>query len=163
MSIIWNVEYYKIVKEILEHPEFQKRKKYKHHSDISVYDHCLAVSKVSYKLARKMKLDYKSAAIGGLLHDFYSKPWQENKNTGKLLEAHGFTHAKDALYNAHKYFPNLMNETIDDIILRHMFPLNKIPPKTKEGWIITTVDKYVSLEILKNPKFLPKLVGLGKK
>ena len=163
MSILWRVEYYKIVKEILEHPEFIKRKNFKHHSNISVYDHCLAVSKLSYKIARRMKLDYKSAAIGGLLHDFYTKPWQENKEKSKFLEQHGFTHAKDALMNAHKYFPNLMNEKIDDIILRHMFPLNKIPPKYKEGWIVTTVDKYISLEVFKNPKFLPKLIGLGKK
>lgn len=163
MSILWKVEYYKIVKEILEHPEFIKRKKYKHHSDISVYDHCLAVSKMSYKIARRMKLDYKSAAIGGLLHDFYTKPWQECNKKTKFLEQHGFIHAKDAMINAHKYFPNLMNEKIDDIILRHMFPLNKIPPKYKEGWIVTTVDKYISLEVFKNPKFLPKLIGLGKK
>ena len=163
MSILWRVEYYKIVKEILEHPEFIKRKNFKHHSNISVYDHCLAVSKLSYKIARKMKLDYKSAAIGGLLHDFYTKPWQECTEKKKLLEQHGFTHAKDALMNAHKYFPNLMNEKIDNIILRHMFPLNKVPPKYKEGWIVTTVDKYISLEVFKNPKFLPKLVGLGKK
>ena len=163
MSIMWRVEYYKIVKEILEHPEFIKRKNFKHHSNISVYDHCLAVSKLSYKLARRMHLDYKSAAIGGLLHDFYTKPWQECNEKKKLLEQHGFTHAKDALMNAHRYFPNLMNEKIDDIILRHMFPLNKVPPKYKEGWIVTTVDKYISLEVFKNPKFLPKLVGLGKK
>ena len=163
MSILWKVEYYKIVKEILEHPEFIKRKSFKHHSNISVYDHCLAVSKMSYKIARRMKLDYKSAAIGGLLHDFYTKPWQECNEKTKFLEQHGFIHAKDAMINAHKYFPNLMNEKIDDIILRHMFPLNKIPPKYKEGWIVTTVDKYISLEVFKNPKFLPKLIGLGKK
>lgn len=163
MSISWKVDYYKIVKDILNHPEFIKRKEYMHHDDISVYDHCLAVSKLSYKLARQMNLDYKSAAIGGLLHDFYSKPWQdkETKST-KLLEKHGFTHARDALHNAHKYFPELMNEKIDNIILRHMFPLNKIPPKYKEGWIVTVVDKYISLEVLKNPKFLPKLLGLRK-
>ena len=56
-----------------------------------------------------------------------------------------------------------MNEKSENIIKRHMFPLNKVPPKTKEGWVVTTADKYVSLEVLKNPKFLPKLIGLGKK
>ena len=156
-------EYYQIVGEILEHPEFIKRKEYMHHDKISVYDHCLAVSKLSYKIAKKMNLDYKSAAIGGLLHDFYRKPWQNNKNTGKFLDAHGFTHARDAMLNAHRFFPHLMNEKIDNIILRHMFPLNKIPPKYKEGWIITILDKYVSLEVFKNPKFLPKLIGIRKK
>ena len=163
MTAAWKKDYYKIVDEILKNDEFIKRKQFKHHDNTSVYDHCLAVSKLSYELARKMNLDYKSAAIGGLLHDFYTKPWQENNVKTKLLEAHGFTHAKDALHNAHKYFPNLMNEKIDDIILRHMFPLNKVPPKYKEGWIVTLADKYVSLEVFKNPKFLPKLIGLGKK
>ncbi len=162
MTVDWKKDYYNIVDEILKNDEFIKRKKFKHHDNISVYDHCLAVSKLSYEIARKMNLDYKSAAIGGLLHDFYSKPWQDNKKKEKLLEAHGFTHAKDALLNAHKYFPNLMNEKIDDIILRHMFPLNKIPPKYKEGWIITVVDKYVSLEVFKNPKFLPTLIGIKR-
>ena len=156
-------EYYKIVEEILNHPEFIKRKEYMHHDKISVYDHSLAVSKLSYKIAKQMKLDYKSAAIGGLLHDFYRKPWQENKNKQKFLDAHGFTHARDAMLNSHRFFPHLMNEKIDDIILRHMFPLNKVPPNYKEAWIITIVDKYVSLEVFKNPKFLPKLIGIRKK
>ena len=164
MRISWRVDYYKIVKNILSHPEFIRRKDFQHHDNISVYDHCLAVSKLSYKLARQMNLDYKSAAIGGLLHDFYEEPWQNSnsKEHMKLLEKHGFTHAKNALFNSHKYFPELMNEKIDDIILRHMFPLNKIPPKYKEGWIVTVVDKYISLEVFKNPKFLPKLLGLRK-
>ena len=118
----WEKEYYNIVKDILEHEEFIKRKEYKHHDNISVYDHCLAVSKLSYEMAKKEKLDYKSAAIGGLLHDFYRKPWQECTKRKKFLEMHGFTHARDALLNAHKFFPHLMNDKIDDIILRHMFP-----------------------------------------
>ena len=156
-------EYNEIIKNILEHPEFIKRKEFKHHSEISVYEHCLAVSKLSYKICKKLKLDYKSAAIGGLLHDFYTKPWQECSETKKFLEKHGFTHARDAYKNAHKYFDDMMNEKIDDIILRHMFPLNKKPPKYKESWIVSLVDKYVSLEVIKDPKFLPKLIGIKKR
>lgn len=163
MRVTWEKEYYKIVDKILKNEEFQKRKEFPHHDKISVYDHCLAVSKLSYMLARKMKLDYKSAAIGGLLHDFYSKPWQGKKEKTKILDMHGFVHARDALLNSHKYFPELMNEKIDNIILRHMFPLNKIPPKYKEGWIVSIVDKYISLEVFKNPKFIPKLFGIKGK
>ena len=44
-----------------------------------------------------------------------------------------------------------------------MFPLNIIPPKYLEGWIITLVDKYVSLETLKNPTFFTDLFGIRKK
>lgn len=163
MTVIEKKEYYEIVYAILKSEEFQKRKNFPHHDKITVYDHCLAVSKLSYVVAKKLNLDYKSAAIGGLLHDFYSNTWQNNTEKHKFLESHGFTHARDAVNNSYKYFPELMNEKIENIILRHMFPLNKIPPKYKESWVITLVDKYISLEVFKNPKFIPTLIGIRKK
>lgn len=152
-------EYYRIIQPILMSDEFQKRKNFKHHGNISVYDHSLAVSKKAYILAKKLNKDYKSAAIGGLLHDFYTHPWQEKHEKQKFFKQHGFTHAKDALKNSYIYFPYLMNNKIDNIILRHMFPLNKVPPKYMESWIVTLADKYVSLEVFKDPKELPRLVG----
>ena len=163
MTHIEAKEYYEIIYDILSNDEFQKRKKYHHHGDITVYDHSLAVSKLSYIIAKKLKKDYKSAAIGGLLHDFYREPWQEKKEKEKFLKKHGFTHAKDAKENSYYYFPQLMNNKIENIILRHMFPLNKIPPKYVEGWIVTFADKYISLEVFKNPKFLYRLIGIQKK
>ena len=162
-------EYYEIIKPILEHPEFLKRKTYVHHESCSVYEHCLAVSILSYRWAKKWHLDYKSSAIGGLLHDFYDKPWQtanhkiEKKEKTKFFKQHGFVHAGQAVENSYKYFPELMNKKIENIIKRHMFPLNICPPKYKEAWIVTSVDKYVSADVLKTPKAWPKYLGLGKK
>ena len=46
------------------------------------------------------KYDAKSVAIGGLLHDFYYKPWQNNNEKKKFLKKHGFVHAKEALDNS---------------------------------------------------------------
>lgn len=158
-----NEEFYSIIEPILNSDEFIKRKNYKHHGDISVYDHCLNVSKKSYKAAKRMKLDYKAAAIGGLLHDFYKKPWQENTEKKPFFKQHGFTHAKEAADNALKFYPDLVDKKVYNIIERHMFPLNKVPPKYKEGWIVTLVDKGVSMEVFKNPKDLPKLVGIKKR
>ena len=156
-------EYYEIVKEILENEEFQRRKQFPHHGEKTVFDHSLEVSILSYKIAKKLRLDYKAAAIGGLLHDFYDKPWQDDPEKKPFFKRHGFAHAGEARINAKKHFPHLMNDRIENIILRHMFPLNIVPPKYKEGWIITTVDKYVSMEIFKDVKNLPKYVGLGGK
>ncbi len=161
-NIDWE-EYEDIVKPILESSEFQKRKNFAHHDNISVYDHSLAVSKRAYLWAKKRGLDYQSAAIAGLLHDFYTRPWQENKEKKPFLKQHGFVHAKEAMDNSYYYFPEYMNEVIANSILRHMFPLNKIPPKYKIGWIVTLSDKVVSFEVFKHPKSLHKLIGLGKR
>ena len=79
-----NDDYYLIAKDILNSEEFIKRKKYRHHGDISVYEHSLKVSKLSYDIARKINLSFKKQifneydmAIGALLHDFYYKPYTE--------------------------------------------------------------------------------------
>ena len=77
-----------------------------------------------------------------------------------FLKKHGFTHAKEALENSKNVFPDLMNEKIENIIERHMFPLNKIPPKYKEAWLITIVDKIVSLEVIFEPTFFKSLIGI---
>ena len=158
-----DTEYCNIVKKILKNPEFIKRKEYRHHGNRTVYDHCLLVSIISYKIAKKLNMDYKSAAIGGLLHDFYYKPWQEHKDPRPFFKKHGFAHAGEALENSKTHFPELMNNRIEDIIKKHMFPLNIKPPKYKESWVITCVDKYVSMEIFKDVKNLPKYVGIFKK
>lgn len=154
-------EYYDIIKGILESEEFQKRKTYKHHGNITVYDHSLKVSQVAYKIAKKFKsMDAKSIAVGGLLHDFYDKPWQDKKEKSPFFKKHGFVHAHEALMNAELYFPEYMNEKIKNMIERHMFPLNKVPPKYREAWLITFVDKWVSLEVLLHPTFFLRLFGI---
>lgn len=160
---ICDVDYYNTVKDILENPEFIKRKDYKHHGNISVYSHCLAVSYNSYRVCRFLGLDKESVAIGGLLHDFYYKPWQENNIKKSFFKKHGFVHAKEALENSQIYFPTLMNKKVENIIKRHMFPLNIVPPRYTESWIVTMVDKYVSLEVFKEPKKLLMYIGIKKK
>lgn len=160
MTHIEKQEYYKIIYKILSNEEFQKRKLYKHHGDITVYDHSLAVSKLAYRIAKTLRRDYKKAAIGGLLHDFYYDPWQEAVNKKPLLKKHGFIHAEEAVLNSKKYFPDLIDKKIDNIIRRHMFPLNKIPPKYAESWIVTIADKCISLEVFLNPIKIPMLIGI---
>lgn len=156
-------QYYKIVKDIINHPEYQKRKQFKHHHNITVYDHCLNVSKKAYKIAKVFHADYESAAIAGLLHDFYEKPWQEDTEKHTFFKQHGFTHAQNALDNSNKYFKDFMNPKIENAIKRHMFPLNIVPPKHCVGWIVTLADKMVSLEVFKSPRHIPRLLGIKRK
>ena len=56
MTLEEKEEYYSIIYEILENDEFQKRKQYKHHGNISVYEHSLAVSKYAYIVANPHSL-----------------------------------------------------------------------------------------------------------
>ena len=154
-------DYYEIVKDILENDEFKKRKNFAHHGSISVYDHSLRVSMVAYELAKKFKnVDPNSVAIGGLLHDFYTKPWQTKKEKTRFFEKHAFVHAKEALENTRKVFPEKMNKKIEDIIKKHMFPINISLPKYKESWLVTLADKYVSMEVFAKPEFFLYLFGL---
>ncbi len=156
-------EYKKIIFEIINNPEFLKRKYYHHHENRSVYYHSLMVSYISYKIAKKVKLNYKDAAIAGLLHDFYYKDWQENRRKTSILKAHGFTHANEALENSKLYFPKLIDKKVENSIKRHMFPLNFIPPIYLEGWIICFIDKYCSFEVFKHPTQFYKYLGIKKK
>ncbi len=169
-------EWFNITKPILASREFQKRKLIKHHDD-SVFNHCVEVSFEAFKMAKKSKeLDFYVCAIAGLLHDFYPEAWQYSESLEKLDESyrmrflpnykgsianiHGFVHGRKAMENALKFYPELMNDKIANSISRHMFPLTPIPPKYKEGWIITLADKKVSFANM--PSFVnwPKYLGL---
>ena len=156
-------EFYMIASPILRNSEFQRRRKFLHHQD-SVYEHSLRVAWVSYCMAKKIQkyrsINMQNVVISALLHDFYTTPWREYK-TPILWKKHGFVHGKIASENAYQIFPNLMNEKIENSIERHMFPLTIIPPKYLEGWIVSMADKYVSLEVFKKPKELPRYIGIN--
>ena len=76
-----------------------------------------------------------------MLHDLFLYNWREK---GDRTGLHAFTHPKTACVNACKLFE--LNEKEKDIIVKHMWPLTVIPPKYKEGFILTLVDKYCTLE-----------------
>ncbi|MDD3340688.1 MAG: HD domain-containing protein [Bacilli bacterium] len=156
-------EFNEIIHEIIEHPEFQRRKTFKHHGEESVYDHSLQVSYLAYRMAKKLHLDAKSAAIGGLLHDFYTTPWMSAEKAKRFRDMHGFVHAKQAYQNALKVFPQYMTPKIKDIITKHMFPLNINPPRYRESWIVTLADKLASGKVFLKPKDLPMYIGIKKR
>ena len=130
-------EYKKIVKHILRNKEFKKLYNIEHHG-ISRYEHLVKISYYSYKLAKKLKLDYKSVAIGGLLHDFYLDGNERSKKR-KFLDT--FTHPKKALYTSIDNFN--LNEIEKNIIISHMFPIYLSIPKYKESVLVNLVDKVI--------------------
>ena len=153
--------WFKIVEPILTSHEFQVRRLFKHHEN-SVWDHSILVSFRAYKITKRRNLNSRETAIGGLLHDFYPYAWKYSIKLheyddkylmciGKkypLLKKHGFTHAREACYNYQKYYGEYESDLINDIITKHMFPLNIKLPKYKESWIVSYSDKVESIKDL---------------
>ena len=130
-------KYLQIVNDILESEDFQKLEEIEHHG-ITRYEHSLKVSYYAYKISKFLRLDYKSTARGGLLHDFFLSP---NDKTSMESIHLTFTHPKMARDNAHYLFMTNIKE--DDIIISHMFPFYKSFPKYAESWIVNLTDKVI--------------------
>lgn len=135
-------EYYEAVQDILQHEEFLKLKDYFHHNS-SIYHHVHDVAYLSYRISKYLKLDYRSAARGALLHDFFLYDWRNHDVPDLPREKfHGLEHPKIAVANARKHFS--INDIEEDIIKKHMWPLTIVPPKYKESYIVSFADKYLS-------------------
>lgn len=135
-------EYIACVLDILENSVFEQMENYYQHGHTTCKEHCIRVSYMSYKICRKRNWDYRIAARAALLHDLFLYDWHtHSKETGEYF--HGFTHPRVAMNNADRYFD--ISEAEKNIILRHMWPLTPIPPKSREGFAIVYADKYCSL------------------
>lgn len=140
---ITDPEYYNCIKDLLETDIVQEMDKYIQHGSTTTLDHCIAVSYLAYRAAKKMDLDYISVARAGLLHDFYLYDWHDQPKEKNLFKKHGYTHPMKAYKNASKYFE--LNEVEKDIIVKHMWPLTlRQIPKYKETTLVSCVDKIIS-------------------
>lgn len=176
-------EWFDIVESVLRNDEFQRRKLFWHHQNMTVWEHSILVSYKCFLASKYYGGDAKICALAGLLHDFYSQAWLWNDelaeiDDGKYLdefneeksffEMHAFVHGKDASLNYIKYFPELEDKRITNSIETHMFPLTIKPPKYFEGYILTSVDKINSVREIPNLMFVAvgfkdKAVKLVKK
>ena len=106
-----------VLKELDEQGRMKYTQKYMQHSDISVYKHCISVAYTSVELADRLawNVNRRELIRGALLHDYFLYDWHE------------------------KNFKLTIRE--ENIILRHMFPLNVVPPMCKEAWLVCLADK----------------------
>lgn len=135
-------EFLRLVTDILRHEEFAKLKDYFHHTN-HIYDHVVRVSYISYVIAKAFHLDYRSAARGGLLHDFFLYDWRERKSSDAKRSTHGKEHPHIALVNAREHFP--VNEKEADIIVKHMFPKTMALPRYRESLVVSLADKFATI------------------
>lgn len=138
----YDEEFMAIAEPIINHKIYGQMKHIRHHNE-SVYEHCIDTAYASFRIAKKMKLDYISITRGCLLHDFYLYKFKRGK--GIRFFSAPFLHAKNhpliALENALEYF--ILNRKEQDIIKNHMFPIGF--PRSKEAWIVTLVDKFLAV------------------
>lgn len=129
-------EFYEEMEELINSQLVQDMKNYPHHGSITCYDHTMRVAFLTFKWARKFNMDYISATRGAMFHDLFLYDWKKHKpKEGK----HGFVHPHLAYKNAKRAYN--IQSVEKDIILRHMWPLTVIPPKYKESWLVTIIDK----------------------
>ncbi len=128
--------------EILSSPQMQREKLFIQHGTVSCFDHSVAVAYTSLQLAAswRIKVDQRSLVRGALLHDYFLYDWHEADPSHRL---HGFRHAKKALWNARKDFS--LNAKEEDIIVKHMFPLNLSLPRYRESVLVILADKWCAL------------------
>lgn len=129
-------EFYICIDDLLRSEAVQQMKKFTQHGTTSTFDHCVVVAFRSFLLCKKLRLDYKAAARGGLLHDLFLYDWHDKQARGHL---HGFYHPGKALKNAEDNFTLTKKEK--EIIKKHMWPLTVIPPTCREAYIISYYDK----------------------
>lgn len=148
MNALEDRDYLSLVHDLLEKEEVQYMKNTIQHSNITTFEHVMSVSYMSYELCKKLNWDYRAAARAGLLHDLVYYDWHTPDPSHRL---HGYRHPGFALKNASEITE--LSELEKNIIYRHMWPLTPIPPRYKEAWVITLVDKCCACrEIIKGWK-----------
>lgn len=130
--------YYDIYSEFNNVNKFRELKSIVHHGNNRLY-HINRVAKLSFKISKKLGLDYVSCTRGAIMHDFFTKEDICKDKYMKFLKNHPVI----ALENSNKYFN--VNEIEEDIILSHMYPFSKKKPSYPESKVVCICDKIVSL------------------
>lgn len=131
-------EFESIASEIINSDKYQSLKSENHHG-LSRYDHSLRVAKNTYRISKRLNLDYVSATRGALLHDYFTD--EEYRNT-KGMKKYSM-HPVIALNNAIREYD--LNPIEENVIVSHMYPMGKTKPNCKESWLVTSVDKSVAI------------------
>ncbi|MGN0678762.1 MAG: HD domain-containing protein [Oscillospiraceae bacterium] len=133
-------EYYSCVSDLLSSEEVLRLSEFRHHLVTNRFQHSLNVSYYNFKLCKLFRLDAKSAARAGLLHDLF---FYDRKEHIKEERSHAAEHAKIALQNASAMFP--LNEVETDMIINHMWPMTTKLPRYGETYAIQLVDKFCAV------------------
>lgn len=148
-------EFYMHIEALLENEQVLQLDNFIQHYCFTRLRHSLDVAYYSFFVSRLFGWDSKSAARAGLLHDLFLYDRHAVEYDGKGHLRH---HPIIALENARRICE--LNEVEEDIIKKHMWLITLCPPRYKEGFVVTFVDKYCALRELTISVF--SRVGAGK-
>jgi uncharacterized protein len=146
------IEFENAVGDLLLLPEVQRLRSYRHHRT-NRYEHTMRVARWSFRVARCLGLDERSAARGAVLHDlfFHDKSCRPEGYEGSAF----VRHPEEAVRNARSL--TQLTEKEEDIIRSHMWPVSpRHIPHSAEAVLVNLVDDVVSVRDLmgKNRKVL---------
>lgn len=137
-------EFQEILAPLLSDENVQDMKNYIQHGNISTFEHCFSVAKLSYRMGNAVpfEVDMSTLLQGAMLHDFYLYDWHEVGDGSHRM--HGFRHAKRAANNAVSLLG--VDDSVHSVIYSHMWPLNPFRiPRTREALIVCVADKCIAL------------------
>lgn len=135
---------YKYGNDILQSEEFQKAFGQTHHKCMTVAEHSLGVAVVSLRISQflyrlHIPVKDRTLIIAALCHDLGILGRTEKYRNN--FECYG-RHPLDSLPIIREIIgEEEYDEIIEDSVRRHMWPLTPIPPRHREGLILTTADK----------------------
>jgi uncharacterized protein len=142
-------EFYTCIDPLLADDMVRQLDQYIQHYCYTRLRHSLDVAYYSFFITRLFGWDSASTARGALLHDLFLYDRHDESYTGKR---HAIGHPKIALENARQVCE--LNKLEENIIRRHMWIITLVPPRYKEGFVVTFVDKFCALK-----EFLTGVLG----
>ena len=139
-------EFLAMIEPIVSTKEYRRLKQHRHHIRSNVYDHSVRLAYLCYRHCKRHNCSAAPEEIvrGALLHDFFLYELHGDTRPPRF---HGYRHPRHALNNAQARF-GALSRGERDMILRHMFPVTPIPPKTRAGWLICFYDKVAAFKDL---------------
>lgn len=128
-------EFIDLTRELLDSDQVRMMGRWKHHGPVTTLDHSLFVAFSTYRVARLLRMDVRSAVRGALLHDLYLyDSHDKSAHPGNQC----FDHPRFAARNAEAL--TSLSSKEKNIILSHMWPLGGALPRSPEAWMVDLVD-----------------------
>lgn len=141
---IRNLSYSEVIAPFTCNERVRQMRCFVQHGNVTTYDHCLRVARLSWSIACRLHVDVDARALvaGAMLHDFYLYDWHDRDSA---RPRHATRHPLYAAANA----AQLLNvgPKVANIIETHMWPLPPTRvPSSAEAWIVCVADKAASLQ-----------------